>query len=245
MSLSHLIFWATIIVIILIFIFFPGARALLKGFIGIFIKDLATTPDGAAAIYREKIEEEQDRYNTASTIYNRAAGKLSMARKHMEELQVKLKKVESECETLVKNNKMDAAALKAEERDEVLSEIRRTDTLIKTYVANERDAKEAYEACEKSLRDIKKEAKEVVDNMRVKEQIKESYEEMDDLKRVRPKDQLIDDIRDKNKDLNAEVEGARAVHESKLSTRLSRAEAEAKKSSSNDYLEQLKNKYKR
>ncbi len=245
MSLRNLIFFAVISAVILIFIFFPAARALLKGFIGIFIKDLATTPEGAEAIYREKIEEEQEKYNLASTTYNRAAGRLTMTRKRLEELKVKLNRTEAECETLVRNNKMDAAELKAEERDEVLGEIRRTESLVATYQANERDAKEAYEACEKSLRAIKKEAKEVVENMRVKEQIKESYDEMDELKRVKPRDRLIDDIREKNKDLDADVAGARAVHESKLSTRLQRAEAAAKAGSKNDYLEQLKKKYKK
>lgn len=243
MSLSSLIFIFVVVAIILIFICFPGARALLKGFIGIFIKDMATTPEGAEAIYRDKIEEAQEKYNIADDALKKISGRLSMARRDMEALLEKREKVESECEALVKNNKLEAAQLKCEERDEILEDIRRTQEKIKVYEINEADAKEAFEAWEKKLRNLKKESKNVVENMRVKQQIKEAYDDMDELKKTTATDRLLDDIRDKNKDLDAMVEGSRKVHDSKLSTKISRAEAEAKKVASNDYLEALKKKY--
>lgn len=118
MSLSSLIFIFVVVAIILIFICFPGARALLKGFIGIFIKDMATTPEGAEAIYRDKIDEAQEKYNIADDAFKKISGRLSMARRDMEVLLERRKKVESECEALVKNNKLEAAQLKCEERDE-------------------------------------------------------------------------------------------------------------------------------
>lgn len=243
MSLSSLIFIFVVVAIILIFICFPGARALLKGFIGIFIKDMATTPEGAEAIYRDKIDEAQEKYNIADDAFKKISGRLSMARRDMEVLLERRKKVESECEALVKNNKLEAAQLKCEERDEILEDIRRTQEKIKVYEINEADAKEAFEAWEKKLRGLRKESKNVVENMRVKQQIKEAYDDMDELKKTTATDKLLDDIRDKNKDLDAMVEGSRKVHDSKLSTKISRAEAEAKKVASNDYLEALKKKY--
>lgn len=243
MSLSSLIFIFVVVAIILIFICFPGARALLKGFIGIFIKDMATTPEGAEAIYRDKIDEAQEKYNIADDAFKKISGRLSMARRDMEVLLERRKKVESECEALVKNNKLEAAQLKCEERDEILEDIRRTQEKIKVYEINEADAKEAFEAWEKKLRSLRKESKNVVENMRVKQQIKEAYDDMDELKKTTATDRLLDDIRDKNKDLDAMVEGSRKVHDSKLSTKISRAEAEAKKVASNDYLEALKKKY--
>lgn len=243
MSLSSLIFIFVVVAIILIFICFPGARALLKGFIGIFIKDMATTPEGAEAIYRDKIEEAQEKYNIADDALKKISGRLSMARRDMETLLERRKKVESECEALVKNNKLEAAQLKCEERDEILEDIRRTQEKIKVYEINESDAKEAFEAWEKKLRNLKKESKNVVENMRVKQQIKEAYDDMDELKKTTATDKLLDDIRDKNRDLDAVVEGSRKVHDSKLSTKIARAETEAKKAASNDYLESLKKKY--
>ena len=79
--------------------------------------------------------------------------------------------------------------------------------------------------------------------MKVKKQLQEVYDDMDELKNVTATDRLLDSVRDKNKDLDAMVEGSRVVHENKISTKLSKAEVEAKKTSSNEYLESLKKKY--
>lgn len=243
MSLSQLIFWFVIICIVLILIIFPGARSLLKGLIGVFIKDMATTPEGATAIYNEKIEESQDKYRAAHDALQKAVGNLSTARNDMENLKIRLSKAEQACEALVKNNKLEEAQLKVEEREEILMDIDRTAKLIAVYEKNERDAKEIFAVCEKQLRDIKRESKNVVQNMKVKQQLKEAYDDMDELKKNTSTDKLLDSIREKNKDLDAIVEGSRVVHENKLSTRLQRADAEAKKVQSNDYLESLKKKY--
>lgn len=243
MSLIHLIIGIAIFIFAVLLLMFPEFRALLKGFARVFIKDMATTPEGAEAIYGEKIDEAQDDYNKADNAYKVAAGKLSTAKRDMESLNSRLAKVEAECETFVKNGKMDMAQLKSEEREEVVSDIERLGKLIKAYEEASAQAKEAQEMCEKRLRKLKRESKEVVENMRVKNQLKEVYDDMDELKNVTATDKLLDSVREKNKDLDAVVEGSKVVHESRLSTRLQKAETEAKKLQSNDYLESLKKKY--
>ena len=97
--------------------------------------------------------------------------------------------------------------------------------------------------CEKNLRKLRRESKEVVENMKVKKQLKEVYDDMDELKNVTATDKLLDSVRDKNKDLDAVVEGAKVVNNNKMSTRLTKAEVEARKNNGNDYLEGLKKKY--
>ena len=243
MSLMHLIIGIAVFVFVLLLILFPEFRALLKGFARVFIKDMATTPEGAEAIYGEKIDEAQDAYNKADNAYRIAAGKLSTAKRDMETLKTRLTKVEAECETFVKNGKMDMANLKAEEREEVVSDIERLSQLVKAYEVASAQAKEAQEMCEKRLRKLRRESKEVVENMKVKNQLKEVYDDMDELKNVTATDKLLDSVREKNKDLDAVVEGSKVIHESRLSMRLQKAESEAKKLQSNDYLESLKKKY--
>ena len=243
MSLSHLIIGIAVFGFILLLILFPEFRALLKGFMRIFIKDMATTPEGAEAIYGEKIDEAQDAYSKADDAYRVAAGKLSTAKKDMETLKTRLAKVEAECETFVKNGKMDMAQLKSEEREEIVSDIERVSQLIQAYEVATSQAKEAQAMCEKRLRKLKRESKEVVENMKVKNQLKKVYDDMDELKNVTATDKLLDSVREKNKDLDAVVEGSKVIHESRLSTKLQKAEAEAKKLQSNDYLESLKKKY--
>ena len=133
MSLNQMIVGIVIIVFVIMLILFPEFRALLKGFTRLFIKDMATTPEGAKAIYEEKIDKAQEAYNKADNALKVAAGKLSTAKKDMENLKAKLAKVESECESLVKNGKIELAQLKAEEREEVLADIKRYSELIKAY----------------------------------------------------------------------------------------------------------------
>lgn len=242
MDLGKLIVILVIAVIILIFILFPEARTLFSGITRLFIKDMATTPEGAEAIYGEKIDQAQDAYNKADNAYKVAAGKLSNAQKDMKNLKTKLEKVESECESLVKANKIELAQLKADEREEIIADIKRYSELVKAYEDAANTAKEAQEMCEKNLRKLKRESKEVVENMKVKKQLQEVYDDMDELKNVTATDKLLDSVRDKNKDLDAIVEGSKVVHNNKMSTKLAKAEVEAKKNSSNDYLDSLKKK---
>jgi hypothetical protein len=243
MDLGKLIVILVIAVIILIFILFPEVRTLFSGITRLFIKDMATTPEGAEAIYGEKIDQAQDAYNKADNAYKVAAGKLSNAQKDMKNLKAKLEKVESECESLVKANKIELAQLKADEREEIMADIKRYSELVKAYEDAANTAKEAQEMCEKNLRKLKRESKEVVENMKVKKQLQEVYDDMDELKNVTATDKLLDSVRDKNKDLDAIVEGSKVVHNNKMSTKLAKAEVEAKKNSSNDYLDSLKKKY--
>lgn len=243
MELGNIIIIVAIVLVVLIFALFPEARSLFKGFTRLFIKDMATTPEGAEAIYGEKIEQAQDAYNKADNAYKVAAGKLSNAQKDMKNLKARIEKVEAECESLVKANKIDLAKLKAEEREEVAADIRRYSELIKAYEDAADTAKEAQEMCEKNLRKLKRESKEVVENMKVKKQLQEVYDDMDELKNVTATDKLLDSVRDKNRDLDAIVEGSKVVHNNKMSTKLAKAEAEAKKTSSNDYLDGLMKKY--
>ncbi len=243
MELGKIIIIIAILLFVLILALFPEFRSLCMGFTRLFIKDMATTPEGAEAIYGEKIEQAQDAYNKADNAYKVAAGKLSNAQKDMKNLKARIEKVEAECESLVKANKIDLARLKAEEREEVAADIRRYSELIKAYEDAANTAKEAQEMCEKNLRKLKRESKEVVENMKVKKQLQEVYDDMDELKNVTATDKLLDSVRDKNRDLDAIVEGSKVVHNNKMSTKLAKAEAEAKKTSSNDYLDGLMKKY--
>lgn len=243
MELGKIVLFIVIAVVILIFILFPEARVLFSGITRLFIKDMATTPEGAEAIFEEKINHAQDAYNKADNAYKKAAGKLSNAQKDMKNLKARLEKVESECESLVRANKIDMAQLKAEEREEIIADIKRYTELIKAYEDATNTTREAQEMCEKNLRKLKRESKETVENMKVKKQLQEVYDDMDELKNVTATDKLLDSVRDKNKDLDAIVEGSKVAHNNKMSTKLAKAEAEARKNSSNDYLDSLKKKY--
>lgn len=243
MDLKVLLVCIVIVVFLALLWIFPEFRSLLSGAFRVFVKDMATTPEGAEAIYQEKINEAQDRYNAADKVYRTTSGKLEIEKNKLKKLESKLKEVESQCESLVRQNSLEAAEIKAEERAELISDIERSKQLIEAYSSAAKDAQEVYKACEQNLTKLKKEKKEVVENMRVKIQMNQAYDEIDDLKATTGTDKLLASIKEKNEDLNASVAGAKVIHENRTSTKVQRANEQAKKIQSNDYLEQLKKKY--
>lgn len=243
MELTKLLIIIAIAVFVLLLIMFPEFRKLCFGWTRLLIKDMATTPEGAEAIYAEKINEAQDKYNIADNALRVAAGRLQNEENKLVMLQKKLKTTEERCEALVKAGDMESAQIKAEEREEIISDIERSKKLIQAYTVAKNDAMEVHKACEMNLRKLKKESKEVIDNMKVKAQLNEVYDSMDELKNVTATDKLLDSIKEKNDDLNASVAGARVIHENRTSTKVQRANEKAKHLQSNDYLDSLKKKY--
>lgn len=243
MDFKTLIVMILIAIFILLLVLFPELRKLLLGWTRIFIKDMATTPEGAEAIYAEKINELQDKYNKADSALRKASGKLYNEEERLKQLQKRLKDTEEKCEQLVKAGRVDLAQVKAEEREEIIADIERSKKLVDAYTIAKKDAQEVHKACETNLRKLKREAKDVVENMKTKAQLDEVYDSMDDLKNVTATDKLLDSIKEKNNDLNASVAGARVIHESRTSTKIQRANEQAKQLQSNDYLESLKKKY--
>lgn len=243
MELKSLIFVSVVILIIILFIMFPELRSLFKGITRIFVKDIATTPKGAEAIYAEKINEAQNRYNIAENTLRKASGSLATEEEKLKALQNKLNQVEKTCENLVAKGDMSLASIKAEERAEILSDIERSKKLIQVYTIAKSNATEIHKACEMRLKKLKRESKEVVENMKVNEQLNDVYDSMDELKNITGTDKLLTSIKEKNEELNISVAGARVVHENRTSTKIQRANEQAKKIENDEYLESLKKKY--
>ena len=243
MTTTQMIIGIVVIVFVVLLILFPEFRKLFSGFFRVFVKDMATTPEGAEAIYAEKIEEAQEAYNKADNALRTASGKLSNAQNDLKSLYLQLTKIEKDCESLVQKGDIKNAEIKVEQREEILSSIARTEELIKAFSVAKNEAEQVYNHCQKQLTKLKRESKEVVENMKVKKQLQEVYDNMDELKNVTATDKLLEQVKEKNKDLNASVEGARVVHNNKLSTKIQKADDAARKVQSNDYLESLRKKY--
>lgn len=243
MTLAQMIILIVVIIFVLLLFLFPGFRKLFSGCLRVFIKDMATTPEGAQAIYEEKINEAQEAYNKADNALRIASGKYSNAQNELISLKNQLGQIEKACETLVQKGDIKNAEIKVEQREEILSSIARTEELLKAFITAKNEAEQVHTHCQKQLAKLKRESKEVVENMKVKKQLQEVYDDMDELKNVTATDKLLEQVKEKNKDLNASVEGARVIHNNKLSTKIQKADNAAKKAESNDYLEALKKKY--
>lgn len=243
MELSKLLIYIAIGIFVMLLIFFPEFRKLCMGWTRLFVKDMASTPEGARAIYEEKINEVDGKYRAACDALKLASGRLKVQNDNLRDLENRKAEAERMCEELVKAGKFEDAEVISEDRADIISDIERTKTLIEACKKAEAEAMEAHKMCENNLRKLKREAKEVVENMKVKEQLNEVYDSMDELKANTATDKLLNSIKEKNDDLNAMVEGSRVLHNNKTSTKVQKANEQAKKLAGDDYLNSLKKKY--
>ena len=243
MSLSTLIFTVAIILFVAILIIFPKARVLIKGFIGVFIEDRAKTPEGARAVYEEAINEAQDEYAKANDILQKFTGKLDSAKKELVTTQKKISEIEKKCETFAKNNQWEEVQLYAEQKDILESDLESLATLISELELNVEEATEINREKEIKLTTLKREKEKIVNDLIRDRQLKEIYDDMDELKSRNTTGKLVQSVREGAKDARENAVGARAVHNSKTSTKIARADARAAQLSSNDYVESLKKKY--
>lgn len=230
-------------------VLFPEFRRSLKvlvsGFLGLFVKDLAKTPEGAEAVYDEAIEEERELYRKACNVLNKASGEYQAAQQNLAKLQEAKKKIEATCERLVKEGRDNDAYIYAEKLGEVNNDIERAKKVISEYEAYVEEAKKAVNFREKRLKDLKKQQKDTINDMKLAKQTKALHEDMDELRRDRTTHKLLDAVNEGASDLRKEADGARIVHQSKNSTKVANIEKDMESAQASEYIASLKEKYKK
>lgn len=230
-------------------ILFPEFRRSLKvlcsGFLNLFVQDLAKTPEGATAVYNEAIEEERELYVKACNVLNKASGELQSAQNNRVKLLDAKKKIEATCEKLIREGREKDALLYAEKRIEVENDIARADKVIAEYEAYVEEAQKAVNFREKRLKDLKKQQKDTVSDMKLARQTKDIHNDMDELRRERTTHKLLDVVNEGASDLRKEADGARIVHQSKNSTKIANIEKDMESAQASEYIASLKEKYKK
>lgn len=236
-----------ILLILLAFIIFPEFRKKLKvlvgGFLNIFIEDAAKTPEGAEAVFSQAIQETQDKYNKASDTLNRLSGELKHAENSVTDLKKKIKETETACENFVRSNDMENAQIYAYKREELITELAQKEECIVKLKPMVEEAKSIYDAWGRKLLELKKNKKETVEKLKMNGQLKDLLGDLDELKRDSATDKMLGAIKEGSESLQKEVDGARVVHESRISTKISKAEAQANQLKTQEYLNNLKKKY--
>lgn len=222
-----------------------GLKVLVSGFLGLFIKDLAKTPEGAEAVYNEAIEEERELYCKACDILNKASGEYQAAQYNLAKLQEAKKKIETTCERLVREGRDNDAYIYAEKLGEVSTDIERAKKVMAEYEAYVEEAKKAVNFREKRLKDLKKQQKDTISDMKLAKQTKDIHNDMDELRRERTTHKLLDAVNEGASDLRKEADGARIVHQSKNSTKIANIEKDMDSAQASEYIASLKEKYKK
>lgn len=243
MTLGAVLGIAALGVVGLIFIMFPEARSLGKGFLRLFVQDMASTPEGAKAIYSEKIEELQQTYNEASDSYRMVTGEYEHSKKELQSLQQKLRQVESQCEALMKMGNEEGAIVKAQERQEILEDIQRVGDMMDKYEQAMNEAKTISSTCEQQLLQMKKEMKDTIQEMQDNKRISEVYQRMDKLRNTTGTDKMIAAIHEKNETLAKMASGSKAVYQNSTAAKSFKIEKDVRKLESQAYLDSLRSKY--
>lgn len=218
-------------------------KVLVGGFLNIFVEDIAKTPEGAKAVFQQAIEEVQERYNKAGDTLNRFVGEQSSVQKNLNKLYGELKDVESKCESLVRSGNMADAAIFSTRREEILFEISQKEGYLREIEPMVKEAQTVYEAYDKKLRELKKQSRMTVEEMKLRGNMKDLLGDLDELRRDSATDKLLGSVRDGAEDLRKEVDGAIVVHASRTTTKMSMAEKNAAKAQSDAYLQSLATKY--
>lgn len=238
---------AVAVVVVLALIVFPGVRKKLKvlvgGFLNIFVEDVAKTPEGAKAVFQQAIDEVQDRYNKAGDTLNRFVGEMKSVQKSVSTLYGELKDVEAKCESLVRSGNMADATIFSNRREEILFEISQKEGYLRELEPMVKEAQTVYEAYDKKLRELKKQSRMTVEEIKLRGNMKDLLGDLDELRRDSATDKLLGAVHDGADNLRKEVDGAIAVHANRSTTKMSVAEKNAAKAQSDAYLQSLATKY--
>lgn len=235
------------IIFLLLLIIFPefrkGLKVLVGGFLGLFVQNAAKTPEGAKAIYQQKISELQDEYNKASDILNKAAGELAEHRRRYEQLDRLIEDCRQKATSCVQRGHEDQARVFTEQWAEYEAEQEALKPIIEKLTAGVRSAKSAHEMYAKRLKEIQAEAKRTVSEMELNKNLSGLLKELDDLRADTATDKLVEAVRESSADLRKEATGGMIVHQNRLSTRVAQAEAVAAGSRSDAHLQELMARY--
>lgn len=243
MELSTLIFWTVIAVVVIALIASGKLRALLKAGLNLFVEDMASTPEGAEALFNQKIEEVEDKFRRADNVYKKIAGQRKRCSDELVSLQNKLQSVEKSCESLAKAHDEEGLDIKIQERADTLEEIELHKQTLKSLEAALKDASEARTACEENLNKVRKQRKQVVNKMRHNRDMQAIYNDLEGIGAGDHTSKLLDKVIERGTELEDLVVGSKEAYETKTSTRARKLDQRLKSSENDDYKKALLSKY--
>lgn len=245
MTLTTLIFWAVIFVIVIALVISGKLRALLKAFLNLFVEDMAATPEGAEALFRQKEEETEEKFRRADNVFKKVAGQRKRISDELAVLKNRLIEIEQQCEKLAQKGDEEGLDIKISERADIVDEIELHKQTLVTLEAAHRDASEARAACEEALNDIRKKRKQVVSRMKHNRDMKDIYDDLEGIGADNHTSKLLDRVMEKDTDMQDLVAGSKEAYESKTSTKARKVEKRLSSSANDEYKAALMNKYKK
>ena len=245
MTLTTFIFYAVIFVVVVALIVSGKLRTLLKALFNLFVEDMAATPEGAEALFRQKEEETEEKFRRADGVFKKVAGQRKRISDELTALKNKLTEIEHQCEKLAQQGDEEGLDIKITERADTLDEIELRKQTLVTLEAAHRDAGEARAACEAALNDIRKKRKQVVSRMKHNRDMKDIYDDLEGIGADNHTSKLLERVMEKDTSMQDLVAGSKEAYETKSSTKVRKLEKRLSSSANNEYKAALMNKYKK
>lgn len=249
MELGNVIIGSMIFLLILSFFMFSkqwkGLLIIFGGLFSSLVQDTAKTPEGARAIFNEKIDKVQMEYSKAQDILKNYSGKLKISEENLKNLESKISDIERKCEQLVKNGNIPEANILAEQREELLIEKRNQKEAVEKLRPMVAEAETICSNKQRQLKALKIKSKEIVSGLELNKQMSDMYDDFDELKKTNQTDKLLESVEDGYLESKQKAIGAKVVHENRIETKSRRAVETANKLTSNSYIEELQKKYKK
>lgn len=223
-------------------LFRSNLGALARGFISLFIKDIAKTPEGAQMIYDKAIKEKQGEYNQAMYAYQQIHDTLSSEISKLDILQDNLRTLEQKCENLVRSGQIDQAKQHILEREDLLKEIDFSNQHIDSLKKAEAQGKEVVDLFNEKLHTLKREKDQMVNELRVGQQLTNAFNSLNELKNGSINDDLLDAVKDNAQETTARAVSTRIVYESKIPCNNDDLSKKINRLDTENYLENLKQK---
>lgn len=242
-SLTKLVIILVIAVILLILILSGKARTLVKAFFNMFVEDLAATPEGAEALFRQKEEETAEKFRRADAAFKKIAGKRKRCSDDLATLKKRLVDIEKACEAFAKADDDENLDIKCQERAEVVEDIEMHENMLVKLNAAYKDAMDAKAACEEALREVQRQRKNVVNQMKQDRDMADIYADLEGIGVNNDTTKLLDRVMERSEELSDMATGSKESYDTRTSTRVKRANQKASTLKAQDYKAQLKSKY--
>lgn len=156
-------------------ILFPSFRQQLKalagGFLQVFVQDTAKTPDGARAIYAQKIDEMTEKYTDACNTLRDLTGKLKTIQDNYAVCQKQAKGYDERAKAAMSRGDEESATTYARLLQEELDKAENLSAQFQKMKPAAEEVKAIKEKLENQLAALKRESKDVVAELKANEQV--------------------------------------------------------------------------
>lgn len=242
-GLTQVLIGVAVLAVVGVFVFSGKARTLGKAFINLFVTDLASTPEGAEALFLQKEEQVEESFRKADEVYKKIAGQLSRNERELKEMEDQIPRIEKDCERLAQKNDKEGLMIKAQERSDILEEIENHKIVIQELTGARNAAAQARKACEDDLAQVRKQHKKVVADMKRNTQMKEVYDDLEGIGADNHTSRMLERVVTKSQELDDMVEGSRQAYETKTSTKVKKLNERLRKNDADDYANKLLKQY--